>query len=177
MSFAKSGAQREDKEAARAMVNVAKGSVNEVNALLEDQYLVAPCGGEITEIYPHVSELVATLSAPIMSLQKDDHWVVFNVRETLLKDIKLGSTLKVKIPALDIETDVKVFYIKDLGTYANWQYHQIHGRLRCPHFPGEGASAEEDRESTSGHVGDSHAIIPCNSAIISENHPINIATI
>lgn len=56
-----------------------------------------------------------------MSLQKDDHWVVFNVRETLLKDIKLGSTLKVKIPALDIETDVKVFYIKNLGTYANWQ--------------------------------------------------------
>lgn len=102
------------------MVNVAKGSVNEVNALLEDQYLVAPCDGEITEIYPHVSELVAT-GAPIMSLQKDDHWVVFNVRETLLKDIKLGSTLKVKIPALDIETDVKVFYIKDLGTYANWQ--------------------------------------------------------
>lgn len=118
--LAKSGAQKEDKEAALAMVNVAKGSVNEVNALLEDQYLVAPCDGEITEIYPNVSELVAT-GAPIMSLQKDDHWVVFNVRETLLKDIKYGTKLKVKIPALDIETDVKVFYIKDLGTYANWQ--------------------------------------------------------
>ena len=118
--LAKSGAQSEDKEAARAMVNVAKGSVNEVNALLEDQYLVAPCDGEITTIYPHVSELVAT-GAPIMSLQKDDHWVVFNVRETLLKDIKLGSKIKVRIPALDREDEVKVFYIKDLGTYANWQ--------------------------------------------------------
>lgn len=118
--LAKSGAQKEDKEAALAMVNVAKGGVNEVNALLEDQYLVAPCDGEITEVYPNVSELVAT-GAPIMSLQKDDHWVVFNVRETLLKDIKLGTVLKVKIPALDIETDAKVFYIKDLGTYANWQ--------------------------------------------------------
>ena len=118
--LAKSGAQSEDKEAARAMVNVAKGSVNEVNALLEDQYLVAPCDGEITTVYPHVSELVAT-GAPIMSLQKDDHWVVFNVRETLLKDIKLGSKIKVRIPALDREDEVKVFYIKDLGTYANWQ--------------------------------------------------------
>ena len=47
--------------------------------------------------------------------------MVFNVRETLLKDIKLGTVLKVKIPALDIETEAKVFYIKDLGTYANWQ--------------------------------------------------------
>ncbi|MDE6770960.1 MAG: HlyD family efflux transporter periplasmic adaptor subunit, partial [Muribaculaceae bacterium] len=118
--LAKAGAQKEDKQAAEAMVNVAKGSVKEVNALLEDQYLTAPCDGEITVIYPHVSELVAT-GAPIMSLQKDDHWVVFNVRETLLKDIKTGSVIKVKIPALDKEEDVKVFYIKDLGTYANWQ--------------------------------------------------------
>ena len=119
-SLAKSGAQKEDKEAALAMVNVAKGGVNEVSALLEDQYLTAPFDGEITEIYPNVSELVAT-GAPIMSLQKDDHWVVFNVRETLLKDIKNGTVLKIHIPALDIHTDAKVFYIKDLGTYANWQ--------------------------------------------------------
>ena len=102
------------------MLEAAKGSVNEVNAILEDQYLVAPCDGEITEVYPHVSELIAT-GAPIMSLQKDDHWVVFNVRETLLKDIKLGSKIRIRIPALDIETDAKVFYIRDLGTYANWQ--------------------------------------------------------
>lgn len=118
--LAKAGAQREDKEAAQAIVEAAKGSVKEVNAILEDQYLVAPCDGEITEIYPNVSELVAT-GAPIMSLQKDDHWVVFNVRENLLKDIKLGTMLKINIPALDITTDAKVFYIKDLGTYANWQ--------------------------------------------------------
>ena len=119
-SLAKAGAQKEDKEAAKAMVNVAKGGVGEVAALLEDQYLVAPCDGQITEVFPNVSELVAT-GAPIMSLQKDDHWVVFNVRETLLKDISLGTVLKVRIPALDITTDAKVYYIKDLGTYANWQ--------------------------------------------------------
>ena len=118
--LAKAGAQKEDKEAARAMVNVAKGGVKEVAALLEDQYLLAPDDGEITEIYPNVSELIAT-GAPIMTLQKDDHWVVFNVRETLLKDISNGTLLKIRIPALDKETEAKVFYIKDLGTYANWQ--------------------------------------------------------
>lgn len=118
--LALSGAQKEDKEAAAAMVNVARGGVKEVDALLEDQYLLAPCDGEITVIFPNVSELVAT-GAPIMSLQKYDHWAVFNVRETMLKDISLGSKLKVKIPALDTTAVVKVFYIKDLGTYANWQ--------------------------------------------------------
>ena len=118
--LAVAGAQNEDKEAARAMVNVAKGGVSEVDALLEDQYLTAPVDGEITVIYPHVSELVA-MGAPIMTLQPDDRWVVFNVRETLLKDIKMGSELKVYIPALDRHETVKVFYIRDMGTYANWQ--------------------------------------------------------
>ncbi len=118
--LARSGAQHEDKQASEAMVTVAKGGVSEVNALLEDQYLMAPCDGVVTVVYPNVSELVAT-GAPIMSIEKDDHWAVFNVRETLLKDIKLGSELKVRIPALDKEVDMKVFYIKDLGTYANWQ--------------------------------------------------------
>lgn len=118
--LAKSGAQSEDKQAAEAMVNVAKGSINEVNALLEDQYLTAPYDGVIVVVYPHESELIAT-GAPVMTLQKDDHWAVFNVRETVLKNIKLGSNIKVRIPALDKTVDMKVFYIKDLGTYANWQ--------------------------------------------------------
>lgn len=118
--LALAGPQKEDKEASSAMVKVARGGVKEVDALLEDTYLLAPCDGEITVIYPNVSELVAT-GAPIMTLQKDDHWAVFNVRETALKNISLGTKLKVYIPALDVTTDVKVFYIKDLGTYANWQ--------------------------------------------------------
>lgn len=118
--LAKSGAQQEDKQASAAMVSAARSGVKEVGAILEDQYLTAPCDGEVTVVYPNVSELVAT-GAPIMSIQKDDHWVVFNIRETLLKDIRMGTALKVRIPALDTTVNMKVFYIRDLGTYANWQ--------------------------------------------------------
>lgn len=118
--LAVAGPQSEDKDASRAMVTAAKSNVSEVNAILEDQYLLAPCDGEITVIYPNVSELVA-MGAPIMSLQKDDHWVVFNLRENMLKDLKNGSKIKVRIPALDKTVEMTVFYIRDLGTYANWQ--------------------------------------------------------
>lgn len=118
--LAKAGAQKEDKQAAAAMVNVARGGVNEVGAVLEDQVLTAPSDGVITVIYPNVSELVA-MGAPIMTLQKKDCWAVFNVRENILKDIHEGSKIKVRIPALDKETEMTVFYIRDLGTYANWQ--------------------------------------------------------
>lgn len=119
--LARTGAQAEDKQASAAMVGVARGGVKEVDALLEDQYLVAPCDGQVTEVYPNVSELVAT-GAPIMSIQKDDHWAVFNLRENMLGDIRLGKEINVMIPALkNKEVKMKVYYIRDMGSYANWQ--------------------------------------------------------
>lgn len=118
--LALAGPQKEDKSAAASMVKAAKSGVKEVDAVLEDQYLLAPCDGRITVVYPEVSELIA-MGAPIMSLQKDDHWAVFNMRETSLKNLREGTEIKVRIPALDKETTMKVFYIRDLGTYANWQ--------------------------------------------------------
>ncbi len=118
--LAKSGAQPEDKETASALVTVAKMSTKKVEAIREDQYLTAPFDGEIISIYPAVSELIAT-GAPVATLQLPDRWAVFNVRETMLKDIEVGTKLKVYIPALDMNTEMTVFYIKDLGTYANWQ--------------------------------------------------------
>lgn len=118
--LAKSGAQSEDKQAAAAMVKAAQGGVKEVDALLEDQYLVAPCDGQITVIYPEPSELIAT-GAPIMSLQTADRHAVFNVRETTLRDIKTGTRIRVRIPALDKEATMTVYYIRDMGAYAAWQ--------------------------------------------------------
>ena len=119
--LAKLGAQSEDKESAAAMVDVAKGGVGEVQALLEDQYLTAPCDGQIDVVYPHVGELVS-LGAPIMSLLKiQDKWITFNVREEYLQDMTLGKEIEVMIPALGRkETKAKIYYIRDLGSYATW---------------------------------------------------------
>ena len=122
LELAKAGAQKEDKEGAAALVNVAKGGVAEVQSLLEDQYLTAPCDGQIDQIYPEESELVM-LGAPIMNLLKtDDKWVTFNVREDLLNDMPLGGEIEVMIPALDKKkVKAKIFYSRDLGSYATWQ--------------------------------------------------------
>lgn len=120
--LAVAGAQKEDKAAAAAMVNVAGGGVNVVEALLEDAYLTAPCDGTVDQVYPEVGELVA-MGAPIINLLKsDDRWVVFNVREELLNDFRQGKTIKVHIPALgNAEYDMKVYYLRDMGTYATWR--------------------------------------------------------
>lgn len=147
--LAKAGAQKEDKAAAAAMVDVAKGGVGEVEAVLEDQYLLAPCDGQITVIYPNVSELVAT-GAPIMSLQTSDRWVVFNMRETSLKNLTEGTEIKVRIPALDKDTVMTVFYIRDLGTYANWQATKSTGDFDARTFQVKARSAKPVKDLRPG---------------------------
>lgn len=122
LSLAKAGAQREDRTAAASMVGVAQGGIAEVESLLEDQYLLAPCDGQIDQVYPQVGELVS-LGAPIMSLLKiDDKWVTFNVREDFLSQMKQGDTIDVMIPALDKrEARLAVYYVRDMGSYATWR--------------------------------------------------------
>lgn len=120
--MANQGAQSEDKTAAAAMVTAADGNIDQVKALLEDSYLVAPYDGTIDQIYPQVSELVS-LGSPIMSLLKtDDRWITFNVREDLLEDLTMGKTIEVMIPALGEKTvEAEIYYIRDMGSYATWE--------------------------------------------------------
>ena len=122
LSLARAGAQSEDKESAAALVNAARGGVAEVVSLLEDQYLTAPCDGQIDQIYPETGELVS-LGSPIMSLLKvADKWVTFNVREELLSQMKLGDSITVEIPALDhLSTSARIYYVRDMGSYATWR--------------------------------------------------------
>lgn len=121
-ALAKSGAQKEDKESSQALVDAAQGNVMMVEALLQDQYLTAPCDGVIDVIYPNEGELVS-LGAPIMNVLKiADKWVTFNVREELLNDLPMGKEIEVMIPALDKrKIKAKVYYIRDLGSYAVWR--------------------------------------------------------
>ena len=117
--MAKQGAQKEDKQSAQAMVGAAKAGVSEVEALLEDQYLTAPCDGQVDVIFPHVGELVA-LGAPIMNVLKlQDKWITFNVREEFLPEFTMGKEIDVFIPALGKkEMKAKVYYVRDLGSSA-----------------------------------------------------------
>lgn len=151
LDLAIAGAQKEDKESAAAMVNVAKGGVAEVQSLLEDQYLLAPCDGQIDQVYPEESELVS-LGAPIMSLLKlDDKWVTFNVREELLNDMPLGGEIEVMIPALDKKkTKAKIYYVRDLGSYATWQATKATGQWDSKTFEVKARPAEKIPELRPG---------------------------
>jgi HlyD family secretion protein len=129
------GAESEDKEAAMALVDRAKGAVNEVKSYIKEITLTSPIDGEVTEIYPKRGELVGT-GAPIMSIvDLNNMWFTFNVREDLLGELKMGKTFNVKVPALNNQIiNVKVNYIKALASYATWKATKTSGQFDVKTF-------------------------------------------
>lgn len=132
--MAKNGAEREDKAAAAALVERAKGVVAEVESYLRETVLTASTAGEVSEIFPQAGELVGT-GAPIMNIAvMDDLWVTFNIRENLLGNIAMGDDLETFVPALNRTLRVKVDYMKDLGTYAAWKATKTTGQFDLKTF-------------------------------------------
>lgn len=133
--MAKEGARKEDKAAAAALVKQAGGAVAEVESYVGETALVAPIDGEVSERFPQVGELVGT-GAPIMNLSDmNDMWVTFSVREDLLNDMKIGALLEAFIPALDNRpVQLKIYYMKDMGTYAAWKATKTTGQYDSKTF-------------------------------------------
>lgn len=132
--MARNGAEREDKAAAAALVERAKGAVAEVESYIQETILTAPMPGEVSEIFPKVGELVGT-GAPIMNVSvMEDMWVTFNVREDLLQGLGMDSVFEAYVPALDRNIRLKVYYLKDLGTYAAWKATKTTGQFDLKTF-------------------------------------------
>ena len=119
---------------AAAQMRQAEGVVAEVNSYIDETVLTATLDGEVSEIFPMVGELVGT-GAPIMNIAvMDEMWVSFNVREDLLKDITMGAVREAYVPALDKKIQVKVSYMRDLGSYAAWKATKVNGQYDLKTF-------------------------------------------
>ena len=126
--MAVNGARMEDKMAAAAQVGRAKGAVNEVNSYIHETVQIAQMEGEVADIYPKVGELVGT-GSPIMSIAvMADMWGTFNVREDQLGDMKGGSEFTAFVPAFKKDVKMKVYYLKDQGSYAVWKATKANGQ-------------------------------------------------
>ncbi|MGL4851986.1 MAG: HlyD family secretion protein [Phocaeicola sp.] len=132
--MAKNGAQAEDKVAAAAQVERAKGAVAEVNSYLKETILLATADGEVTDIFPKVGELVGT-GAPIMNVARlSEIWVSFHLREDYLKELPINSVFNAYIPAIDKTLQMKVTSLKDVGSYATWKATKATGQFDLKTF-------------------------------------------
>lgn len=132
--MAREGARKEEKMAAAAQVNRAKGAVQEVSSYINETVQVAQVEGEVSSIYPKVGELVGT-GSPIMSISiMDDMWGTFNIREDQLQGMKVGTEFTAFSPAFKKDITMKVFYIKDQGSYAVWKATKSNGQYDLKTF-------------------------------------------
>jgi len=132
--MAVNGARMEDKMAATAQVGRARGAVQEVTSYIHETVQVAQKEGEVTDVYPKVGELVGT-GSPIMSIaMMDDMWGTFNVREDQLDGMQVGSEFSVFVPAFNKEVKMKVYHLKDQGSFAVWKATKANGQYDLKTF-------------------------------------------
>jgi len=132
--MAVNGARLEDKMAAAAQVGRAKGAVNEVTSYIHETVQTAQMEGEVSDIYPKVGELVGT-GSPIMSIAvMKDLWGTFNVREDQIATMQMGAEVTAFVPAFNKDIRMKVYYLKDLGSYSVWKATKANGQYDMKTF-------------------------------------------
>lgn len=115
------GARREEVEALEALVRQAEGSLAEVQSYRDELAQEAPTAGEVAKIVLHEGELAAT-GYPILTLVRtDDPWFSFAVREDLLAGLRVGTAIRVEVPALGRTVEATVFQLAPLGDFATWK--------------------------------------------------------
>ncbi|MCH5307361.1 MAG: efflux RND transporter periplasmic adaptor subunit [Prevotella sp.] len=130
----RNGARREEKMAAAAMVGRAQGAVQEVSSYISETVQTAQVEGEVMDIYSKQGELIGA-GSPIMTIAvMQDMWGTFNVREDQLNGLEVGTTFTTFVPAFNKTIQMKVYYMKDQGSYAVWKATKASGQYDLKTF-------------------------------------------
>ncbi len=119
--MALNGARMEDKTAAAAQVDKARGAVDEVQSYKNEINIISPANAEVEQIIPNVGELV-NAGFPVFNLvDLNDIWVIFNIREDYMKYFAMHRKLSATVPALgNKKIELEIRYISPLGDFATW---------------------------------------------------------
>ena len=108
------GSRQEDIAAARAATQALEARLQEVESMARDV--------ELSKVLVDVGELVAPGYPLVTLIELDDLWMVIQVREDQLQDVRMGRLLVGQIPALSGKKVVfRVDYMAPLGNYATWR--------------------------------------------------------
>ena len=132
--MANNGARTQEKQIAANNALAAKSAVKVVSSLLKETVQVAQVEGEVSSVYPKVGELVG-IGSPIMSISiLSDMWGTFNVREDQLNGLKTGDTFTAFSPAFNKDIKMKVYSIKDEGSFSVWKATKTTGQYDLKTF-------------------------------------------
>ncbi len=116
------GATAEELAVARSGVARADAAITTLKAQVDELQVKAPSAAQIYQIGTEPGEFVSP-GVPLLTLVNlGDVWLKFNLREDLIKGMKVGDRLSVTIPALGPSTiAVAVRSIATRGEYAGWR--------------------------------------------------------
>ena len=116
------GATKEERAIARTNVLQAQASVDTIKADVDELTVKAPIAAQVYQIGAELGEYVSP-GVPLLSLYDlNDVYLRFNLREDLVKRIKVGDEVTMRAPALgDRPITAKIRLIVPRGEYAGWR--------------------------------------------------------
>ena len=96
---AKTTAAKADQEAAAANLKSAKSKVDLAALNIEFTKITAPVSGKVSKKFVQSGQRLAP-GQPLMAIVPQDVWVVANLKETQLAELKIGQSVEIKVDAI-----------------------------------------------------------------------------
>src|SRR6202041_1697149 len=116
------GYTKEERAIAKANVEKANADIQSVQSIIDQLVVYAPVASQIYQRNVEPGEYVSPGVPLITLIDLADVWIHFDLREDLVKTIKVGDRFNVRVPALDDRSiAVEVRLIATKGEYASWR--------------------------------------------------------
>jgi HlyD family secretion protein len=116
------GYTKEERAIARSNVEKANADIQSVQSVIDQLVVYAPVASQVYQRNVEPGEYVSPGVPLVTLIDLADVWIHFDLREDLVKSLKVGDRFDVSIPALDdrrVTVEVKLIATK--GEYASWR--------------------------------------------------------
>jgi len=116
------GYTKEEHEIAEANVGKAIADIKAAQSIIDQMVIYAPVASQVYRRNVEPGEYVSPGVPLVTLINLDDMWVHFDLREDLVRTLKIGDRFDVRIPTLsDRRITVEVKLIATKGEYASWR--------------------------------------------------------
>jgi HlyD family secretion protein len=116
------GYTKEERAIARANVEKANADIQSVQSIIDQLQVYAPVASQVYQRNVEPGEYVSPGVPLVTLIDLADVWIHFDLREDLVKGLKVGDRFDVHIPALaDRSVTVEVKLVATKGEYASWR--------------------------------------------------------
>ena len=122
------GYTAEERQISAANVQKAVADIAAVQSIIDQMVITAPVAAQVYKRNVEPGEYVSPGVPLVTLIDLNDLWVHFDLREDLVKTLKIGDRFDVRIPALaERRITVEVKLIGSRGEYASWRANRATG--------------------------------------------------